>query len=172
MDNKVAKELQKFIEFAADELGLKQLPIIYFTDKKEDKFNAFGHTKGADVHVRVTDRHPGDVMRTIAHELVHFLRNTQQNENVKHEDDANALAGRIMRKYNISNPKLFKLKPVESLKETESLGAGNSEGPQGMGSTSLGPIQGFDHLLRAGKIFKRKTLSQIIGPRSERNRDR
>lgn len=167
MDSKIAKELQKFIEFAAKELGLEEIPIIYFSGHKEDKFNAFGHTKDENITVRVSERHPGDVMRTIAHELVHYLRNGQQNENTEKEDDANALAGRIMRKYNIKNPKLFKMKPIENLKETESLVSTTSlggSGPQNPASSIAMP----ETMLMAGKMIKRKKLTDIIGSKAIR----
>lgn len=163
--NKVFDQLQDFIEFAAKELGLEEIPTIYFAGKKENKYNAFGHAKGDEVHVRVTDRHPGDIMRTIAHELVHYLRNTQ-NESVAHEDDANALAGRLMRKYNIKNPKIFKMKPVEADAIKEDGVAANCIGSGG--------IAMVDPVMKAG-VMKRvapKRLSDIIGSKAEKKEKR
>ena len=105
------KLLHFFIKFAAKELKLSSVPNIIFTGDKENKYNAFGHTKGTDIHVRVTERHPIDIMRTIAHELVHFKQNSigrNRSSEPSKEDEANKIAGRIMRKFDISYPSTFK----------------------------------------------------------------
>jgi len=160
----VFKQLQMFIEFAAKELGLKEIPTIFFAGDKENQFNAFGHTKGDDITVRVTDRHPGDVMRTIAHELVHYLKNNYPNESVKDEDEANALAGRIMRKYNLKTPKVFKMKPIDGDVVKE-------DGAVAVNSVAGGGVANFDPMLNTGKQpMKRKALNDIIGPRANRKR--
>lgn len=157
--------LNKFVRFAAKEIGLKTLPKIHFVGHKEDAYNAFGHSIGNDIYIRISDRHPDDIMRTIAHELIHQKQHQmgRKSEQFK-EDQANAIAGRIMRKFNTSHPSIFKTKPIE---ETESLGAVNSIGG-GEG------IAKFDPLLGSGAVIKRK-LKDIIGSkamRKELRRDR
>lgn len=164
------KFLNLFVKFAAKEMGLSTLPKIYFVGNKENKYNAFGHSIGNEIHVRVTDRHPGDIMRTIAHELLHFKQNCSGKSGKQfREDEANAVAGRIMRKFNTTYPSLFKLKPIapSEIKETESLGAANAIGG-GEG------IAKFDPLLGKKAVIKRK-LNDIIGSkaiRKELYRDR
>lgn len=154
--------LNLFVKFAAKEIGLSTLPKIYFVGNKENKYNAFGHSIGNEIHVRITDRHPGDIMRTIAHELLHFKQNgsTKKGRQFR-EDEANAVAGRIMRKFNTTYPSLFKLKPIapSEIKETESLGAVNMSSGEG--------IAKFDPLLGSGAVIKRK-LKDIIGSKAMR----
>jgi len=162
--------LNLFVKFAAKEMGLTSLPKIHFVGNKENKYNAFGHSIGNEIHIRVTDRHPGDIMRTIAHELLHFKQNGSGKTGKQfREDEANAVAGRIMRKFNTTYPSLFKLKPIapSEIKETESLGAVNAIGG-GEG------IAKFDPLLGKKAVIKRK-LNDIIGSkamRKELRRDR
>jgi hypothetical protein len=157
-----------FVKFAAKEMGLTSLPKIHFVGNKENKYNAFGHSIGNEIHIRVTDRHPGDIMRTIAHELLHFKQNCSGKSGKQfREDEANAVAGRIMRKFNTTYPSLFKLKPIapSEIKESESLGAANSTGEG---------IANFDPLLGKKAVIKRK-LNDIIGSkamRKELRRDR
>ena len=116
------KELQNFVKFAAKELSLSKLPKIHFVGSTENSKSAFGHSVGSDIFIRVTDRHPIDIMRTIAHELIH-VKQTQMGKHGEQfkEDEANAIAGRIMRKYDTSYPSAFKMRATSSnLKETES----------------------------------------------------
>ena len=106
----VIKELQNFVKFAAKELSLSQLPKIHFVGAKENCKNAFGHSIGTDIFIRITERHPIDIMRTIAHELIH-VKQAQMGKHGEQfkEDEANAIAGRIMRKYDTTYPNAFKL---------------------------------------------------------------
>ena len=96
---KAPREIEMFVKFAAKELGLTKLPKIHYVGTTENKKAAFGHSMGNDIWVRITDRHPIDVMRTITHELIHF-KQKGGSERFK-EDQANALAGRVMRKFEI-----------------------------------------------------------------------
>jgi len=163
------KVLNDFVKFAAKELDLRQLPKIHFVGKQENKYNAFGHSIDSEIYIRITNRHPGDVMRTIAHELIHQKQKESggKSEQFK-EDQANAIAGRIMRKYNTKYPNVFKLKHIASnIAETESLGAANA-----MGDGQA--IAKYDPLLGSKAVIKRK-LNDIIGSkaiRRELNKDR
>ena len=107
------KHLDMFIKFAAKELKLDTLPKIHFVGNEENKYSAFGHAKDDEIFIRITDRHPIDIMRTIAHELVHF--NQKKGSEQSREDNANQMAGRIMRNFDISHPEVFKDKPIKSL---------------------------------------------------------
>lgn len=155
------KHLDMFIKFAAKELKLDSLPKIHFVGNEEDKYDAFGHKQGGEIHVRITDRHPIDIMRTIAHELVHF---NQKKGNVNsREDNANMMAGRIMRKFDIRHPEVFKDKPIKSVNEDGV--AANAVGAGGMGSSSPGPIQGLDPIMGSTKrksIFPERTRIQPL----------
>ena len=67
-------EFVKFEKFAAAYLGIKKLPEIHYVGHEEDAKKAFGDFTQHDnkIRVRTIDRHPIDVMRTLAHELAHY----------------------------------------------------------------------------------------------------
>ena len=117
------KHVKDFIRFAVKHIGLTTVPTIHLVGKSENSHNAFGHflgtRKGSTISVRITDRHPIDVMRTIAHELIHHHQRVQgvaKSEQMK-EDEANAMAGRIMRDFDTTHPRVFNDKSIRSLKE-------------------------------------------------------
>lgn len=170
--SKELKDIHKFVDFARKDLKLTSLPNISFVGHEEDKKNAFGHSIGNDITIRIADRHPIDIMRTIAHELIHYKQHSQgkKSEQMK-EDEANALAGRVMRNFDTTHPEVFKDKPVKediaSTVPANAMGASSS-------THGTGGIDTFDPLL-IGKTLKRKKLSDIIGPsamRKDKRRDK
>lgn len=145
------KRINHFIKFAVKELKLSKVPKINLVGHQEDKKRSFGDfRKDSDsIRVRVVGRHPLDVMRTLAHELVHHKQGSSKSEQFK-EDQANALAGRLMKKYDEQNPKLFNEDAVAS-----SVLPGNNIGS--------GNVETFSPLLGAGKKKdeKRSLMSRI-----------
>ena len=95
--SKQLKHLNKFIDFAKKELKLPSLPNIHFAGSEENEKQAFGHSTGNDITIRINDRHPIDIMRTIAHELIH-VKQTQMGKHGEQfkEDEANAIAGTLI----------------------------------------------------------------------------
>jgi len=162
--------LNMFVKFAAKEINLSQLPKIHFVGNKENSKNAFGHSKGNEIWIRVTDRHPIDIMRTIAHELIHCKQTQMGKRGMQYrEDEANALAGRVMRKFDTTYPGAFKLKPTPSnLKETESLMPANvmGNGGPGAGIQTISPLIKFDVRNKKfnpmSSMHKAKKLRDII----------
>ena len=155
--------LKKFVKFAAKELGLKTLPQIKFVGHEEDIKQAFGHEKGGNITVRIAGRHPIDIMRTIAHELIHYRQNIT-NTKIGDEDQANEIAGRIMRKFDIKYPHIFKDKAVKA-NMMEDGGMTTSALPANrMGGSSSTPgtggIDTVDPLLKLKSPLKRKLSSQ------------
>ncbi len=149
------QHLKEFIQFAKKELKLPSLPQIKFVGTSENRYDAFGHSIGKLIVCRIVDRHPIDIMRTLAHELIHYKQNVLNMKLSlnKKEDQANLMAGRIMQKYDITHPRTFKDKTVRANMLHESLyedvlstGAPNSTGPG---------IQNFDPLLSLSKTKKR-----------------
>ena len=111
--------LDSFVSFASDKLGLKSMPNLrYKTDK--DGYNSFAayNPSSNELSVSTMNRHPMDIFRSVAHELVHH----KQNEDGKLgkdiakegstgsdiENEANSEAGKIMRWFAKSNPDMFK----------------------------------------------------------------
>jgi hypothetical protein len=69
--------------------------------------------------VALANRHPVDILRTVAHELVHFKQNMNGELNPDsgetgspHENQAHELAGVIMRHFNKRYPEYLKSKPL------------------------------------------------------------
>jgi hypothetical protein len=139
--DKSLQHVQKFVSFATKHLKLKGQPHIRFVGSEEDEKQAFGHSKGKEVVVRVTNRHPIDVMRTLAHELTHFRQANSKASDQSREDNANAIAGRIMRDYDTKYPKTFKAKPISEEGEgmTTSALPGNNAGAGKIDGIGIGP---------------------------------
>jgi len=73
---------------------------------------SFGEFDGEKIRVVTMKRHPMDVMRTLAHELVHWKQLVSGDEldgsdGSSIENEANALAGVIMRKFGKMYPDYF-----------------------------------------------------------------
>lgn len=163
------KQLEMFVKFAAKEISLSKLPKIHFVGKSENSKSAFGHSIGNEIYIRITDRHPGDVMRTIAHELIHF-KQTQMGKKGQQfrEDEANAIAGRIMRKFNTTYPEVFKSKIIPSnIAEMESAVHANLMGASSS-TQGTGAIAMIDPLMAT---LKKKKLRDIVGHKSISMRD-
>lgn len=104
--------MDSFIQFASDYLGIKSIPQVSIIDQEPESRSFGGYNPGTRKILVVTKgRHPMDVYRTVAHELVHH----KQNEDKKLcansgdtgsdiENEANALAGVIMRNWAKENP--------------------------------------------------------------------
>lgn len=109
-------DLDHFIEYCKDFLKLKDIPDIEFKKGSDfsKKHKSFGYfdDKNDQIVISTHKRNEGDIMRTIAHELVHYKQKTlhqkgKSSAGSKHENDANAIAGEIMRKYGKKNPQIF-----------------------------------------------------------------
>ena len=103
--------VNKFLPFVKQHLGLADLPDIELLDQSLD--GTFGRYGDGKIRVMVSGRHPIDVLRTLAHELVHWK---QDSEGRIHDDsgetgsdeenEANAMAGIIMRDFDQAYPEL------------------------------------------------------------------
>ena len=111
--------VDSFVSFASNKLGIKSLPNIRYKDSNED-FSSFGGYNPSEksIVIATKNRHPMDIYRTLAHELVHCKQD--EDGRIKDvskegstgsdiENEANAVAGQIMRWYAKANPDSFKL---------------------------------------------------------------
>jgi hypothetical protein len=105
----VGEVLDKFIPFVKAELGIAEVPSINLVSGKESReMKAFGCWDGEKITLNPEGRHPMDVMRTLAHELVHYTHgHTNGEDGSDDENEANAKAGVIMRRFAKANPELF-----------------------------------------------------------------
>ena len=72
--------LEEFLDFANKSLEIDKPYSVYFVDDKDNASDALGKTamynpSTNSVYVYVTDRHPKDVLRSVAHELMHHKQN-------------------------------------------------------------------------------------------------
>ena len=105
----VGEVLDKFIPFVKTELGITDVPPINLVTGKESReMRAFGCWDGEKITLNPEGRHSMDVMRTLAHELVHYSHgHTNGEDGSDDENEANAKAGVIMRRFAKANPELF-----------------------------------------------------------------
>lgn len=111
--------LLEFIRFAAESLDLNSLPKFDFVfDGKAsiDRKSFGGYAPGHEhITITVSNRHIMDVCRTLAHELVHFKQDLDNQLNdpeagatgSPQENEANAEAAVIMRNWGKKHPELF-----------------------------------------------------------------
>jgi hypothetical protein len=111
--------VQDFIQHVTTELGIDPVPEIHLhTDPNWSEQNqSFGRydPESHTLNVSMPNRHVMDVLRTVAHELVHCSQNQQHGQlpddagktGSDWENDANARAGVIMRDWANSHPEHF-----------------------------------------------------------------
>lgn len=114
--------IKRFQVFLKRELRLTyDIPVIYVDDADfAKKIATFGEISQENViHLSIINRHPMDIMRTLAHEYIHYKQYIEKG--IKHqnsypgsvtENQANAKAGELMRKYGQLHPELFDLMPI------------------------------------------------------------
>jgi hypothetical protein len=110
---KLEKILVRFIPFAQKRLGIKELPKIIFLDTGLD--GTFGKYHDGNIRVVAGNRHVIDVLRTLAHELVHWRQELRGELGPKaghtgspQENEANSVAGIVMRHFDHAHPDLLK----------------------------------------------------------------
>lgn len=120
--NSAKKILAEFIDFAKTELNLDSLPKIQlFTDNGPSvDYRSFGGYGNHHIRLTIANRHIMDVCRTLAHELVHYkqdiegqLNDQSGNDGSPEENEANAKAAVIMRKWGKKYPALFSISAIE-----------------------------------------------------------
>lgn len=112
-DKKLDKLILRFIPFAARHLGIKKLPKILFLNTPLE--GTFGKYHDKVIRVVAGNRHPIDVLRTLAHEMVHWRQELRGELGPKaghtgspQENEANAVSGIIMRYFDHAHPELLK----------------------------------------------------------------
>ena len=111
--------LDKFLIFLKREIRFDyDIPIILVDDVDFCKKNkTFGLMYPDKIVISIVNRHPIDILRTVAHEYIHHKQQSEGkklngNAGSSSENEANAKAGEILRKYGSIHPELFDLIPV------------------------------------------------------------
>lgn len=110
----IHEKLSDFIKFACNELQIDDHPTIDVVDRVPDTDGTtFGRyaPEIKTIYLVAKGRHPKDVFRTLAHELVHYKQDVQGQLHDEsgatgstEENEANARAGIVMRNYSKDNP--------------------------------------------------------------------
>jgi hypothetical protein len=119
---KFVEMFAKFLPLAMHHIGLKRLPKIVFEksigDIQQPTFGMYVNDEKT-LYVALANRHPNDILRTVAHELTHFKQDTHNELNddsgttgSPEENEANAVAGIVMRHFNKKYPQYLAQKPV------------------------------------------------------------
>lgn len=115
MDKLSKYALVKFIKFIQDELDLNTpFKVQLVTDRSDDlRTYAYYDPNSGLIKVYCKNRGLADVLRSVAHELIHHLQNQrgQLGQPVPDiggeiEDEANSVAGQLVKKFGYMNPKL------------------------------------------------------------------
>ena len=138
--------IKNFLPLAINYLELKSLPKITFSKDVESKheqptFGVYHHDSDTKlIELDIENRHPMDIVRTLAHELVHYRQDLDHK--LKHdswktgsptENQAHEKAGIMMRKFDKMYPKYMKLSAV-NLKEN--FADGKKPGRKGLAKRS------------------------------------
>jgi predicted nucleotidyltransferase len=121
----IKKYLEEFAEYCYDVLDINNRPLIKVItdDSYTEQYNSFGGYSPLEnqIYISVNKRNLADILRSLCHEIVH----SKQNEiNILSQEDgstgsdienqANSIAGIIMRHYGQLKPEIFKLSQVLS----------------------------------------------------------
>lgn len=102
-----------FVKFAAQTLQLKSLPKkITLTDNSLKQTFGMYTPETEELIVHVGKRHIADILRTLAHELVHHKQREDNlpidgSDGSAMENEANSMAGVLMRKYRYTHPEIY-----------------------------------------------------------------
>jgi pyrimidine deaminase RibD-like protein len=112
-----------FLPIAMRELDINQLPPIRLLKQvpagDQPTFGKFNNQENV-IHLGIAERHPIDILRTLAHELVHYKQNTEHQlaagsgaTGSPEENQAHEIAGVVMRDFNKLHPEYFAASAVE-----------------------------------------------------------
>lgn len=108
--------IDDFVNFSTNYLGLNQKPNIILLSKREpDMTSASYDPNDCSIKIFAGSRALFDICRSIAHEMVHQKQHQEIEDpsdldgstGSPHEDEANAMAGRIVRTYGKDNPGFY-----------------------------------------------------------------
>jgi pyrimidine deaminase RibD-like protein len=115
------KGFEDFLPLAMSVLEIDKLPpikIVKDVPGSQPSFGGFDQNSGI-IYLQITNRHPLDIFRTLAHELVHFKQDTEHKlddgsgeTGSPIENEANATAGIVMRHFNKKYPHYLSHKPL------------------------------------------------------------
>ena len=127
-DNKEkrVRQLKEFERWVCEKLDCQAPDVDYGFDlHKVKQMRTFGSTSSdGNIWVYVGDRNMADTMRTLAHELIHLKQfgkgtasdDMDEDQRQHIEDEANAIAGRLMREYGGEHEEIYENKKSQMTK--------------------------------------------------------
>ena len=111
MEDKNKEKIKEFIKFVKKELDLKKYPTIILQNGRKDLITTANYNYNSPneqvIKVNVKNRATVDIMRSIAHEMVHHKQFEDNRLNVKPkdiggdiEDEANSKAGQYIKLFS------------------------------------------------------------------------
>ena len=116
--------VKDFMRFTKVKLNIRNdIPVELIYDLEfSRKYSSFAciMTDSKKIYVSVINRHPVDILRSLAHEMVHYKQlidgqNVQGHTGSRHENEANAKAGVVLRDYGKLHPELFAMRPIHGI---------------------------------------------------------
>ena len=116
--------VKDFVRFTKTKLNIRNdIPVELIYDLEfSRKYSSFAciMTDSKQIYVSVINRHPVDILRSLAHEMVHYKQmidgqNIQGHTGSRHENEANAKAGVVLRDYGKMHPELFTMRPIHDI---------------------------------------------------------
>lgn len=118
----IVEMFKKFLPLAMEVLEVDRLPKMRFepiiNTGQQPSFGMYINGENT-LYVALQNRHPVDILRTVAHELVHFRQDIRGELNDQsgatgspEENQAHEIAGVIMRHFNKRYPEYLKSKPL------------------------------------------------------------
>ena len=182
------EDYNKFIDYVVDELNIENPPTVYV--EKEASSDYTGGTyryKGGPerIKVRSKGRSLMDILRSIAHELVHHKQKEdgmfEDKEVIKDipevggpiEDEANAIAGRLIKKYGKENKHLYEqmmVKKGDMLKSDVFKFLSNRFDltPTEFGTTEIKDVEGnYYRIIDIENPYESVNLSDLLEPAIE-----
>ena len=110
--------VDEFVAYADEKLGLDGAPAVElsYDEGKAQEMSSFGNfqPESNKIFVVAVNRNLADILRTIAHELIHLKQKKEGKLNPNsgetgssEENEANSLAGVLMREFGKNNPIIY-----------------------------------------------------------------
>lgn len=115
--NNLEEELQSFVEFCSERLGINSMPPINVVNQIQGGTHGVYYPSGnLKIGVVGRGRHLSDILRSLAHEIVHHQQNEQDRLEIINDDgvgghienEANSVAGQLVKAYGRENPHIYK----------------------------------------------------------------
>ena len=178
------KLLEEFLDFANKKLEVDKPYSVYFVDDKSNATDPLGKTamynpSSNSVYVYATNRHPKDILRSIAHELMHHKQNCDGRLDKTYGEDSDDLetleleankAGYLVREFEDGrkNKELNEVSPYGGSARFQSIGSASDRGAGYYASRAIEKINKNPNLSDREKkqmttAIKKKTYPILFG---------